>query len=609
MSNAVQLKVNELFEKTKNLMSLEEIKPFCEEFNEWMHTNTNYSEKSLGTILSRCGFYKKFNGIPLEQDKNAESVPKYHKDDRNNIIGYELKHYAVLLCGLSKEDWENRNNTTRVIERLEHDHEIDPDKYLEVTTTLLKSNDIHEIAVGLIASTGRRPHEIIARADFNAIEGQNYVVMFEGQGKKREEKPIFPIATLHPAEYIINALNNFRLVPENQQLIKDVINESDELSEQNRKLDSRRNQSLNRVVRKYFKDILPVREGEEENNCKALRAAYGALATERDCKGSIGTKMLYFARLLGHFTDTKPTDDDLKHILSTLGYSDYYVNKPVPYVELKIEEPELKPEEPELKTEMVENPILNKKSKELVYQWRGYEKDIYRLKQIQKKQNLNQQDSLRYLVDMAESSEIMKNRIIELESQLAQLRQEKENLEMSTPKQEMTNSDLEAFIKKEVELQVHQEVKQALYKVARENQIKALESVREKREKIDWQSKSNSEIWAAKVNSATIEKIRRCFLAICEYNDNPKRNQDERLAITNLALRELSGANGLLVSDWIKSHADEIISHNSKYGMQNTKDPTKTETYYNKHHGKDKISSILQLIKETIFSNEVESED
>jgi hypothetical protein len=38
-------------------------------------------------------------------------------------------------------------------------------------------------------------------------------------------------------------------------------------------------------------------------------------------------------------------------------------------------------------------------------------------------------------------------------------------------------------------------------------------------------------------------------------------------------LRELSGVNGLLVGDWIKAYADEVISHNSKYGMQNAKDP------------------------------------
>jgi hypothetical protein len=38
------------------------------------------------------------------------------------------------------------------------------------------------------------------------IEGQAYQLQFEGQGKKRGDKPIFPIATLYPGENIIKCL-------------------------------------------------------------------------------------------------------------------------------------------------------------------------------------------------------------------------------------------------------------------------------------------------------------------------------------------------------------------------------------------------------------------
>lgn len=58
MSKAVQEQVDQLFVAVKDLQSLEEIKPHCEKFNEWINTNTNYSIKSLGTVLSRSGFYK-----------------------------------------------------------------------------------------------------------------------------------------------------------------------------------------------------------------------------------------------------------------------------------------------------------------------------------------------------------------------------------------------------------------------------------------------------------------------------------------------------------------------------------------------------------------------
>ncbi len=78
------------------------------------------------------------------------------------------------------------------------------------------------------------------------------------------------------------------------------------------------------------------------------------------------------------------------------------------------------------------------------------------------------------------------------------------------------------------------------------------------------------------------------------------------LAITNQALRELSGVNGLLVGDWMKIHEDEVISHNSKHGMlsldasgQPKRNKSGTvENYYNKRHGSEKITKILNSVNE-----------
>ncbi|HEY9635222.1 MAG TPA: protelomerase family protein [Coleofasciculaceae cyanobacterium] len=248
---------------------MEEIKPHSDRFNEWLNTHTSYSTKTLGTALSRAGFYEKFKSIPLEQGKNAEAIAKY--DENGNPKGHELRHYVVLLCGLADDGWRQRNKTTRGIDRIGNDQEIDPDIYLEVTGQLLESSDPHEVAVGLIAATGCRPYEILGCAKFAPIEGEAYQVQFEGQGEKRGDKPVFPITTLYPADYIIKCLTRLR----------------NDLAAQSQAIDSRRNGSLNRVVRSYFLDkgdqtpILAFRHGEEQDNWKALRAAYSALATER----------------------------------------------------------------------------------------------------------------------------------------------------------------------------------------------------------------------------------------------------------------------------------------------------------------------------------------
>ena len=121
------------------------------------------------------------------------------------------------------------------------------------------------------------------------------------------------------------------------------------------------------------------------------------------------------------------------------------------------------------------------------------------------------------------------------------------------------------------------------------------------KEEIDWQAKTDDEVWGSKAPGAGIEKIRRSYQAICLYNDTVATLDSDRLAITNQALRDLSGCNGLLVRDWIEAHKDEVISHNAKFGMENKKDPSNPASYGNK--GKD-TDKILLLINEEFLSGE-----
>jgi hypothetical protein len=588
MSKVLQEKINELFEATKDLKSLEEIKPHCDRFNEWINTHTNYSTKSLGTVLSRYGFYKKFKSIKLEQGKNAEALAKH--DENGNVKGQELKHYAVLMCGLDRDDWTKRNTSSRVIGRLGNDQEIDPDAYLEVTGQLLESSDPHELAIGLIAATGRRPHEILARAKFTPIEGEAYQVQFEGQGKKRGDKPVFPIATLYPAEYVIKCHYRLRREATTKALLKEVANEfPNDLAAQNQAIDSRRNGSLNRVVRSYFGDkgqsipVLAFRHGEEQDNCKALRAAYGALATERDCQRSVGSKMLHYARLLGHFVKEEPTDRELQNVATSLGYADYFTSKPVPF-----------PTAPE---------------KEKVMQVRVSDEDYETIKQLQKDWEApNQQSVVNRLLESQGKLVELAKQLLEAKARINQLEKEKEEMSQAQTQQvTVSKSELEAMI----ERMVSEKIEQALANLPKseklnqtsEGKAKAQAPVKEP-EVIDWGGMSNADLWATKVKGASEEKIRRSYEAMCLYNDTVATGDDDRLAITNQALRELSGVNGLLVGEWIKAHADEVISHNSKYGMQNAKDPSKTETYYNKRHGAEKITKMLNLVNEQFLDGE-----
>ncbi len=639
MSKLVQERVEQLFQATKDLQSFEEVKPHCEDFNQWINENTSYNIKSLGTVLSKVGFYKKFNSLPLEQGKNAELAPKH--DAQGKVTGNQLKHYVLLLCGLNKKQWEERNETTRVSDRLTNVDEdgntgieIDPDTYLEVTEKLLASDDPHELAVGLIAATGRRPHEILARGKFTPVDGESYQVEFEGQGKKRGDEPVFKISTLFGSSHIIERLAYLRKDASIKELLKLVKSTfPDNLAAQNKAIEDKRGNSLRRIVQDYFggKDtenpVLNFRHGQKQNDCTALRAACACLVTERDCRGSVGAKMYFAASFLGHVTPgEKISDRDLKHIITTLGYSDYYTTKPVPFpgnlprdkrCNVRVSSSDL--EAIRHLQEQLEVPNQQSVISELIHsynnrldtatQLESAEQELAQSEaQVKQLQETNNQleAQVKQLQEANNQLEAQVKQLQETNNQLEaankQLQQEKDALVSSAPQPQTVTlnvTELDSWLEKKViEMVSKLTLGGALSAPAT---IATTAKVAPPKEEIDWQAKTDAEVWGSKTPGAAVEKIRRSYQAICLYNDTVATGDSDRLAITNQALRDLSGCNGLLVRDWIEQHKDEIISHNAKFGMENKKDPSNPASYANK--GKD-TNKILLLVNEEFLSGE-----
>lgn len=576
MGKALQERIEALFDATKDLMTLEAIEPYCNDFNEWIKTQT-YSEKSLGTLFSRYGLYSKFKTLKLVEGENAGKVETRDKD--GNPKGYELKHYVPLLCGLNQAQWDKRNESSKVAERNANPTELDPDAYLKVTGILLASDDPHELAVGIIAATGRRPHEVIARAKFTPVEGKPYHVNFEGQGKKRGENPIFEIPTLYPADYIIKALARYRKIGDAKTLLKEV--ESifpDNIPAQNQKIDSRRNGSLNRVVDGFFgaidpnKAILKFRHGEESYSNRGLRAAYTALAIKRDCKGGTGEAILYASKILGHNSD----DAKVKVSATTIAYTDFLVSKSVTF-----------PKAPK---------------REQVNQVRLTHSDAEVVKELQVNWKLpNQQSVISRLIERHELTVELGKQLQNFEQQVKALTEENQRLKemiAQNAKVEPVTQTEDAENMDSLEAKIERIVEEKLTAILGKVTIPTSNAQPVQREVTtpDFTSMSNADLWNTKVKGASEEKVLRSFNAIRLYNDTLATGDNDRIAINNQTLRELSGVNGLIVGDWVKTHADEVISHNAKYGMQNSKDPQRTDTYYNKRHGGEKITGILQSI-------------
>jgi signal recognition particle subunit SEC65 len=279
-----------------------------------------YKLSSLGTNLSRAGYYKRFRELKLIEGQNAIQITKADGS-------LTLQHAFIAECGLSAREWDDRNESDRVSHRLANPRSLNPTAILKRAADLIGSSDRRKIAIGLMIATGRRPHEIFARAKFDRIDGDNWHVRFSGQGKKRGNKPVFTIATLLPADQCRSALHRLRRDPYTKQVLQAARTEHPRnITAQNQAIDSRTNRSHNRAIAQHFADLIPQREGDQNITCKNLRAAYLVMATERDHHRSpIGQKMQYAACLAGHITEReRPSDSDLQHIVTTLGYTDYH---------------------------------------------------------------------------------------------------------------------------------------------------------------------------------------------------------------------------------------------------------------------------------------------
>ena len=291
---------------------------------------TRHSPDSLGTALSSAGYYKAFRVIA---------------DETNSIIeDGKAKHAFIIGCGLSDEEWNERNESTNKIDRLSNPVDIDPTEALDTTAKLLSSDTWSELAAGLVLATGRRPHEIVLSGELDLIEGDEYHAIFSGQGKKRGEKVSFKIATLLPAKDVRHALHRLRKDGHVSEVLKEVrrkfpLRGSEEKKyeaekRRNDEIDKRTNKPINRAVKSELGKVITARYGEQENNCKGLRAAYLAMAVRRDCdrNATPGEEMLQAARYAGHFVDgEKPSDSQLRHLVTTIGYSDYRVIADVPH--------------------------------------------------------------------------------------------------------------------------------------------------------------------------------------------------------------------------------------------------------------------------------------
>ncbi|NEO34447.1 MAG: hypothetical protein F6K36_29420 [Symploca sp. SIO3C6] len=227
-----------------------------------------------------------------EWQKTIELTPEvsYPQQTKEGIV---QQHFALLYMKYDHEFHEERkqpiedkkNEQRRNLFPIKH-----LDKYQQTIEQLLDSWDYRELAVGLIAATGRRISEILSTANFTQI-GQ-FEADFEGQLKAKGEERKYSAFTLIESARVIDGVLRLRRMGE----IKEMKHWN--LAE----IDSGKNSTVNSQVKKHFGELIEPPHGEKELSSKNLRAAYAAIAIYLFCPSN-HSESLFIKERLGHASD------------------------------------------------------------------------------------------------------------------------------------------------------------------------------------------------------------------------------------------------------------------------------------------------------------------
>lgn len=598
-SSDLEARAKGIYQALDGLMGEDNIAAIATLEDEYLRSR--FSSKSIGTKMSQAGYNKLIREIPLVDGQNSQQVTK---KDGSKV----LKHWFFKYCGLSKHEfdetgetpneWDERNASDRVYNRLQQNIEVEPSEQIQVAQKLIHSENPWEIATGLIAISGRRPHEMVARAKFTQITGEEYRVMFEGQGKKRGEEPAFAISILIPVDIFLKAFRKFRSNPEVKEVLKRAKSEAPgDISKQNRIVDKLTNKRLNRIVKREFAVILPPRveaeqqseEDEADINNTALKAAYLAIATKRDCEGSPARQMLFASKLAGHFIDVdssdqaamKRIDSKLRHLVTTLGYMSYHIKGNVPFFK------------PQQTTTFYKN----------LASVRVFPFDKHQLDEWQELWGMtNQADVMSKVFELARQALTMQPQPIEKEEiepmDTTAVKELEAKLEIYQQQTEQKFNQVLQLLQNRSSQEVTEA--SASEQTPQTEQPKPVEKRQPKQPSRDWESVSKADLFGegdhnpAKGTGATEERIRRAVEAIMAWNDQfpHDQNPERKWSINNRAVRDLAGVNGIAVKEYLESHSLLISDHNIKHGIANE--------YHNRVH-KSPGKTTKDLILEEVY--------
>jgi hypothetical protein len=334
----------EFFERVSKIVDESELKTECEELIRRLGTE-NITPKSKANKLQP--YSRLFKTLTPSESNLPQNLFFAYRFKESNPID---RHKFFLFTGLSEIDWTEADAQTKarkssksksndeLADALNEESKVfSVTRYVKTLTKLLNSNDAWEIAVGLIASSGRRPFEIVINGNFESVQTApkyitypEYAVKVDGLAKKRGKNPTTIVPLFIPTNEFLQALNKFRNnseVRKFKDIFDNLVAQDIHPSDAWKALEDKIGYKLRGVTDSYFSFLPKIDDGQNRKNI-LLRACTLKLLTLRDTpKANTKARLQYAGLVAGHITPIFKEDGgvsyDGKTSASTLNYDDY----------------------------------------------------------------------------------------------------------------------------------------------------------------------------------------------------------------------------------------------------------------------------------------------
>ena len=500
----IQSRICDLLFKLVQTDDPAKVKSLCKSEIEWL--TGEYS--AAGTRTSYVSAYRK----AIRAYFAEKGMPAPLAIEKQTSKGAVVNHLAESYLMAPAEDYAAVRSSNKEKTAVQRDNltGFGAAAALEATEQALQSEDWRELAAALIMATQSRPSDMLQSGEFKAVS--QYRLEFASRAKKRGQVAKGEIFCLVDTATFIDAFSRLRREADVMEMkgwaLKDV--------------DSGKNATLNRAVKRVYGEIIPVPHGEKELSCKNLRAS--------------GVNVAYWlhgrdSQSLGRFAELQLLHDNPS---TAANYEDFYCCDADGKRLMEIGIFEDAPLTVTPKSEKRSSLSLDKQLLAMVSDAEQWGEGSHA-------------DRLERIIARAKQAD-------RLEAQLARECEKRQRLEL-----ELTRSQSVASAAKA-------KTKGSEVKVEPEPVLEAAQTG------FNWRNVSNDELNGDRRHDAYHEKLRRSVEAIEEYNAG--RDDSEQFAITGSLLRQITKVKPGLVKEWMEAHAAELESYNAGYpARQNTGKP------------------------------------